>query len=334
MVLNDAKDEDVEVGEWGPSVGLEEYEDSTTDSDVIVEQRLLTYMHPVKSRFPGVPSHAGTSKTQIYEYYGPGEGLVMVEHTKVSGVPLSSYFTVHTVWRAVELAADSMHLTVTVYVKFTQRTMMKGKITSNTFTEQGDAIKLWVESAKMWLQVNGQNSQNNELQLPPQEMETEALLMPTKRRVRGAPLLPGDSLERDEVLAPASDNGELPPSDFYLNIVDGMLRIVRGDPFDDDGEGEVMWSTKRPRLVWRRLLGFVPLPWFRTRRNPSHRAAELRLRDNGILELIEGERRLWRSSRPRNRFGRYNAFLDKSGKLMITSQGELSGPVTIWSSQP
>lgn len=53
--------------------------------------RELHYSHPVKTKFPGMPSHAKTFKTQEYRYDGKGV-LNLAEDLRFEGIPKADHF--------------------------------------------------------------------------------------------------------------------------------------------------------------------------------------------------------------------------------------------------
>lgn len=79
------KDEDVHVGAWT------RVEERTTVGQIVSRQ--LKYAHPVKSRFPGMPTHAKTFKTQQYHYNEGIELLGISEKLRFEGIPYSDFFT-------------------------------------------------------------------------------------------------------------------------------------------------------------------------------------------------------------------------------------------------
>ncbi|CAM9941705.1 unnamed protein product [Sphacelaria rigidula] len=134
--------------------------------------RELEYMHPVKSRFPGMPSHAKTFKTQRIHYDADSDRLNLIEESRFKGIPYANYFSVHTHWAvhpvqdATDGDDDSAHamdghrgspragrtalfseVSVAVGVSWKKRTVLRGKIEKQTLAEHGESLQHWATEA-------------------------------------------------------------------------------------------------------------------------------------------------------------------------------------------
>lgn len=180
-VLKHARDLDVTRGEW------REGTDGRTE-------RTLQFKHPVKTRFPGLPSHAPTSKYQALQK--KVNSILIREQTKVSGIPYCDYFTVNSLWNVtsslpnanpnpndeniVEIDANSIvnedvdaivsRLSISLWVSFSKSTMMRGRIERDTQTENGEAFNEWVKLAREWItQLEGTYSDDSSSEMEEEE---------------------------------------------------------------------------------------------------------------------------------------------------------------------
>ena len=84
-----SKDKDVRLGSWArisSSAG-------GRGRAVTAMTRDIEYSHPVKTRFPGMPSHAKTYKKQEYAYDSRKGVLELEEHLRFEGIPKADHFT-------------------------------------------------------------------------------------------------------------------------------------------------------------------------------------------------------------------------------------------------
>ncbi|CAM9262965.1 unnamed protein product, partial [Phaeothamnion confervicola] len=101
-VHDDGKDLDVRLTPWALGEGEEEVvlevASFTPASVPVAAFRTLVFRHPVRTKFPGLPSHAVTEKKQEYRVHDSScSSITLLEHTSVSNIPYGDYFTVHTV---------------------------------------------------------------------------------------------------------------------------------------------------------------------------------------------------------------------------------------------
>ncbi|CAN0076627.1 unnamed protein product [Phaeothamnion confervicola] len=114
----------------------------------------------------------------------------------------------------------------------------------------------------------------------------------------------------------------------YLTVSAGLAQLVKGGVPAAAG-GEVIWSSagarrRQQRLRLLRLLGNVLRGLSRVvgrRKGPPAGPCNLRLRDDGRLELVAGNRRVWRSPGTREGFGRYTAVVTGDGRLAVLLDG-------------
>jgi len=136
-------DRDITLSSWAQAPG------SGSGGDSVTMVREVECSHPVKTSFPGMPSHTRCLKQQTSRVAADGAGggftLTLTEAARFEGIPYSDYFTVSTFWCVVEVvsAAPRCKVTVSCRVEFIKSTWLRGQISSNTELELKDAIALW-----------------------------------------------------------------------------------------------------------------------------------------------------------------------------------------------
>jgi hypothetical protein len=127
--------------------------------------------HPSKVSFPGLPSHAESMKIQKLILNSNGRSLELIETNKFSGIPMSDYFRVDTVWKVEEMGNSSppaaiappastsfisqqefdeeinIRIRISCEVVFFQSTWLKGTIESNTKSELLSVFTLFKDAA-------------------------------------------------------------------------------------------------------------------------------------------------------------------------------------------
>jgi len=140
------------------------------EKNSFVLSRSLECSHPVKVSFPGTPSHSRCFRSQTIKVEKNSQdpsllSLTVLETMRIEGIPYSDYFTVETVWKAVEhrdknptntglleaglqaTPAATVSVEVFVVVQFAKSTWLKGTISSNAESECKEACVLWQEFA-------------------------------------------------------------------------------------------------------------------------------------------------------------------------------------------
>eukprot|EP00640_Fibrocapsa_japonica_P004002 CAMPEP_0113937792 /NCGR_PEP_ID=MMETSP1339-20121228/4334_1 /TAXON_ID=94617 /ORGANISM="Fibrocapsa japonica" /LENGTH=223 /DNA_ID=CAMNT_0000940691 /DNA_START=64 /DNA_END=735 /DNA_ORIENTATION=+ /assembly_acc=CAM_ASM_000762 len=132
--LTETKEKNIKVGKWKREGG--------------VQVRESDFMHPVKKKMIGVPSHAPTHLTQEYRF--TKKKLEIHDCSVVSKIPYSSYFMVHIYWVVEPVQAPRgstgswVAVEARVEVEFVKNTIMKGKISSDCLAETKEALKIWL----------------------------------------------------------------------------------------------------------------------------------------------------------------------------------------------
>lgn len=271
------------------------------------KRRAMTYRHPVATRFPGIPSHATTKKTQALAWQD--DGWTMVEQTRVEDIPYSSSFNITSVWR-IEPEGGSKsrcRITISLFLQFSSNIMLRGRIQRDTWKEQGDAFEDWIRLATSAV-ANSMDALAEE-EHHAHEEETEPILVYPSLRT-GLELRAGEYMTNIELI-PSAD---VVPH--FLTIRGGKLVLLRGS---SPKAAQVVWESRSGlgRRVGRLLWFLLPWSWGRIF-GASAGVVSLRLRDTGSLELVErqsgrGLRTLWRTKG--SAYGDYEAMVTKDGKL-------------------
>ena len=169
FLVEKLEDINVTVGEWAPA------------QEAVGFIRSVRSAHPSKLSFPGLPSHAESLKTHIYQLVDSGNYLTVSikESNTFRGIPYADYFGVNTEWvvmsqnKASSFAALSAAATgarggttttttsgnggggmgsggagecsvkITLDIVFHKHTWLQGTIEANTKAELLDVYELW-----------------------------------------------------------------------------------------------------------------------------------------------------------------------------------------------
>lgn len=120
-------------------------------------RRSVTSLHPSQVSFPGLPSHAESSKIQTYELErreGEIKSIFITESDSLKGIPYSDYFTVHTEWRIFPKRPSShgkscvgCDVKIGLGFKFLKSTWLQSTIESNTHAELLRVYEIWLQTA-------------------------------------------------------------------------------------------------------------------------------------------------------------------------------------------
>lgn len=237
-------DKEITIGEWSvPSSG----------DDMSSKVRHVQSQHPCKVSFPGLPSHAESTKVQKLNFDRESEGeLTILESNSFKGIPMADYFRVDTMWTVRQLAGqNSVDIIITGEVVFLYSTWLKGSIESNTYAELDDVFASWKEVATLHLQSTA---------LPgmlQQEPYSEGSTVEDTAIVKMPPLFPSTS---------AGSTGSTSGDD---NDLDGFYDCEEGRDMEDAIRNSVESS---PLLKYRDLL-------YRSNRRGDHLLAPQELMD-------------------------------------------------------
>lgn len=124
------------------------------NDDACVMEQQVSSKHPSKVSFPGLPSHAHSTKTQTYTVNLAGDQAHLHEVTVLSGIPYADYFSVKAAMAVQSSSASECTAVVTMTVEFHKSTWLKGQIVSNTKAELAEVYKEWYEHAKSVLETH------------------------------------------------------------------------------------------------------------------------------------------------------------------------------------
>ena len=186
FLVQKLEDINVHVGEW------------TAAQEAVGFIRNVRSSHPSKLSFPGLPSHAESLKTHIYQLIDNGNYLTVSikESNTFRGIPYSDYFGVNTEWvvisqnRASSLSSSSSgrldgegcecSVKIMLDIVFHKSTWLQGTIEANTKAELLDVYELWQSSAEehlsmLRLRVNDDDDYTNKQQSVAGETITEVI---------------------------------------------------------------------------------------------------------------------------------------------------------------
>lgn len=143
-------------------VGVEISEWKQVGDHPINRNRTVRSLHPSKISFPGLPSHAESTKNQTIECRSqPGqtvEQVIVKEVNSFNGIPYADYFHVMVEWDVKSIAPISttnagqkVKVVVSLDFKFFKSTWLQGTIESNTKAELMEVYELWISFANEFL---------------------------------------------------------------------------------------------------------------------------------------------------------------------------------------
>lgn len=147
------------------SVNIADWE-SMDDSSTSKSRKIHSY-HPSKVSFPGLPSHAESFKTQIFNISENNiETIASIKETNsFNGIPYADYFTVDTEWiikcknsNNNNNNVQECYITITLDVIFQKSTWLQGTIESNTKAELLGVYELWLKTAEQYIKDSNKNT--------------------------------------------------------------------------------------------------------------------------------------------------------------------------------
>lgn len=134
--------------------------------------RYLTYSHPPKVSFPGLPPYAACRKTQRFrvEKVNRADGsptssgdkwdrFIISEMSRMSKIPFSDYFEIETRWVFSRDGKNFCHVQAGLVVHFLKSTWFKSQINSSTLSECKDVFEAWAADAMGYLKIHDNSTQ-------------------------------------------------------------------------------------------------------------------------------------------------------------------------------
>ena len=222
FLVEKLEDINVDVGEW------------TTAQEAVGFMRNVRSSHPSKLSFPGLPSHAESLKTHIYQLIDNGNYLTVSikESNTFRGIPYSDYFGVNTEWvvisqnRASAMTSSTGRLDgegcecsvkIMLDIVFHKSTWLQGTIEANTKAELLDVYELWQSSAEEHLnllRLRVVDDYANKQQVPGEatteihDIETASTRVVQQHDVNSSSTI---QLESSRISITSHDLSELPP---------------------------------------------------------------------------------------------------------------------------
>ena len=222
FLVQKLEDINVHVGEW------------TTAQEAVGFMRNVRSSHPSKLSFPGLPSHAESLKTHIYQLIDNGNYLTVSikESNTFRGIPYSDYFGVNTEWvvisqnRASSMTSSTGRLDgegcecsvkIMLDIVFHKSTWLQGTIEANTKAELLDVYELWQSSAEEHLSLLrlrvGDDDYANKQQQEQGETTTEVIDIETasSRLVQQHDVMSSSTIQLESSRSIISNNLAEPP---------------------------------------------------------------------------------------------------------------------------
>jgi hypothetical protein len=146
------------------SVNISKWE--SIDASSTSKSRKIHSYHPSKVSFPGLPSHAESFKTQIFNISENNiETIASIKETNsFNGIPYADYFTIDTEWiiKCKNFNSDNdmqeCFITITLDVIFQKSTWLQGTIESNSKAELLEVYELWLKTSEQYIKDGYKNN--------------------------------------------------------------------------------------------------------------------------------------------------------------------------------